>query len=104
MQQVRAVLDDYTKGDSQFWRAVYFHWNRHNTAEVAQIVTRIDQGLITNISDVLSELNLIEKSNDIGSLAKRISFMAKTSVSTDDEHHEGMGMATLTSGISGYLM
>ncbi|MCL9685527.1 DUF5617 domain-containing protein [Legionella maioricensis] len=105
MQKARTILDDYTKGDSRFWRTVYFHWNRHNTAEVAQIVTRIDQGLITNINDVLSELNLIEKSNDIGSLAKRISFMAKTSlVPIDDEHAEGMEMSTLTSGICGYLM
>ncbi|CEG55987.1 DUF5617 domain-containing protein [Legionella fallonii] len=105
MQQVRAILDDYTKGDSAFWRAIFFHWNRHHTEEVAQIVTRIDEGLITNISDVLSELNLIDKSNDIGSLAKRISFMTKTSLAPrDDEHYEGMEMTTLTSNISGYLM
>ncbi|WP_197541202.1 GNAT family N-acetyltransferase [Legionella fallonii] len=65
----------------------------------------IDEGLITNISDVLSELNLIDKSNDIDSLAKRISFMTKTSlVPRDDEHYEGMEMTTLTSNVSGYLM
>ncbi len=105
MQLVRAILDDYTKGDSAFWRAIFFHWNRHHTQEVAKIVTLIDEGLITSISDVLNELHLIDKSNDIGSLAKRISFLTKTSLAPiDDEHYEGMEMAALTSNVSGYLM
>lgn len=105
MQKVRAVLNDYTKGDSEFWRTVYFHWNRHHTAEVAQIVTLIDQGLITSISDVLAELNLINKSNDIGSLAKRISFMENASLTPrNNEQREDIETATLTASISGYLM
>jgi hypothetical protein len=81
--QARTLLNDYTKGDSAFWRFICLHWNRHHTAEVARWVTYMDKGLLTNIQDVLGELERLEKVNETGCLAKRTSFLASQSFLAD---------------------
>ena len=80
LQQARALLDDYTKGDSWLWRMLYLHWARHHVEEVVRLVMRIDHGLITNAKDLLGELDLIEPVNQVGSLNRRISFLNSKSL------------------------
>jgi len=78
--QARALLDDYTKGDSWYWRVFFLHWARHHTDEVARLVMRIDNGLINNTQDLLGELALIEPRNEVRSLGRRISFLTSKSL------------------------
>jgi len=75
LQQARALLDDYTKGDSKFWRFLFLHWARHHIEDIVRLVMRIDNGLITDAQDLLGELALIEPVNKVGSLSRRISFL-----------------------------
>lgn len=98
LQQARSILDDYTKGDSPFWRFLFLHWARQNTDEVAKLVKHIDMGLITNITDLLHELDNINKLNPVGSLAKRISFLTTKSAPLKNKGPtEDFEMATITS-------
>ena len=76
MQGVRAILDDYTKGGSAFWRFVYGHWNRHHADEVTRLVHYIDKGLITESEDLEYELEQIPLGNAAGSLARRFCFLS----------------------------
>lgn len=92
LMQARTILDDYTKGDSATRRFFYGHWNRHHAKEVAKIVQSIDKRRITNVQDVLSELELIDVLNPAGSLTKRVAFLFKTSlVSARGERIEATG-------------
>jgi len=75
LQQARKILNDYTKGDSAFWRFIYGHWERHHIEVVARLVRQIDDGLITNMEDLSYELGQIKLINEVGSLARRFSFL-----------------------------
>ena len=76
VQGVRAILDDYTKGGSAFWRFVYGHWNRHHADEVTRLMHYIDKGLITEGEDLDYELEQIPLSKAAGSLARRFCFLS----------------------------
>lgn len=92
LMQARFILDDYTKGDSAVRRFFYGHWNRHHAKEVAHIVKAIDAGRITDIKDVLSELELIEVLNPTGSLTRRVAFLFKVSFErAREERVEALG-------------
>ena len=56
---------------------------------MAQIIVRIDLGLISNVSDVLSELQLIELKNETGTLAKIINFLTQLALRDDLEAGQG---------------
>ena len=85
MHQARAILDDYTQANSPLWRFFYGYWNRHHIAEIVNLVRHIDRGLITNITDLLGELELIDKSNELGALAKSIHFLTTKSLHTPQD-------------------
>jgi len=85
LQQARALLDDYTKGDSKFWRLFFLHWARHHTEDIVRLVMRIDCGVIIDVQDLLGELALIEPVNQVGSLSRRISFLNSKSLQATAE-------------------
>lgn len=76
--KARAILDDYTKGDSAICRFFTGHWNRHHVAEVQALVLRIDgkgSDPITTVEKLLEELDKIELANPDGSLARRTGYI-----------------------------
>lgn len=75
LMQSRLILDNYTLGNSALRRFFYGHWNRHHIQAVSKIVDDIDRGYLTNISDVLNELERIKAFNTQGSLRRRIAFL-----------------------------
>ncbi|WP_133126845.1 DUF5617 domain-containing protein [Legionella nagasakiensis] len=75
LQSARALLDDYTKGNSWWLRFFTGHWNRHHVQEVAQIVKKIDEGRIKDNDTLVSELDKIHLVNLNGSLARRTLFI-----------------------------
>ncbi len=77
LQKGRALLNDYTKGNSVFYRVATGHWNRHHVDNVAQIVALIDKGVIKQVSDLQESLEEIPLRNDNGSLARRLHFIAQ---------------------------
>ncbi|WP_133129531.1 DUF5617 domain-containing protein [Legionella yabuuchiae] len=103
MKQARKMLDDYTKGDSPFWRFLTFHWVREHVAEVAKIVRAMDDGIITNMDDLMGELEAINLDNEIGSLAQRIAFLYKLSQEqtpvSQAEAQDTAGVQTLTHSV-----
>lgn len=75
IQQIRAILDDYTKGDSFIKRLFTFHANRHHCDQVADIVRKIDKGELQSPYITYVELNDIPNRNPKGSLQRRINFI-----------------------------
>lgn len=71
----RNLLNDYTKNNSGLSRAFTFHWFRHHTNEVNQIVEKIDSGVISSIDQLIGELKEIKLANAKGSLSRRIDFI-----------------------------
>lgn len=80
MQKARNLLDDYTKEDSEFWRFICGHWNRNHIKEVSEMVKLIDNGHITNVTDLLHEFGKMEIKNESGSLGRRLGFLYKSSL------------------------
>jgi len=73
----RELLNDYTKSNSTCLRFFYGHWNRHHVKEVALIVKKIDEKILTSTEQVMSELLKITLVNPRGSLARRIQFLSQ---------------------------
>lgn len=88
MQQARQLLVDYTKGDSLFWLFLFGHWQRNHVYEVADIVERIDKGLITEPIDLFHTLETINLTNESGSLGRRISYILKLLAEPKLEQHQ----------------
>jgi ankyrin repeat protein len=74
--QARDLLNDYTKHNSAVSRFFHGHWNRNHVKEVSVIVNNIDSKKILNVEDLMSELNKIKLKNTLGSLARRMAFIA----------------------------
>ncbi|KTD48515.1 leucine-rich repeat-containing protein [Legionella rubrilucens] len=68
----RNLLNDYTKSNSGLGRAFTFHWARHHTAEINQVVEDIDNGVIQDMDSLINRLKSIELVNPKGSLSRRI--------------------------------
>lgn len=81
----RAVLNDYTKNNSALRRFFTGHWNRHHVAEVNALVVQMDQGKINTAADLLQKLKEIHLVNPNGSLARRISLIARRNPASDNE-------------------
>ena len=75
LQKARALLNDYTKGNSGLVRFFHGHWDRHYTKEIGDIVNQIDSGLITSLLQLKTTLALIQPENLQGSAARRIGFI-----------------------------
>jgi hypothetical protein len=75
VQRARAVLDDYTKGDSAVRRFFSGHWNRHHVKDVAAIVRDIDRETLNSRESILKRLRDIQLVNKEGSLATRLRFL-----------------------------
>ncbi|AHE67749.1 DUF5617 domain-containing protein [Legionella oakridgensis] len=86
LQSARALLNDYTKGNSWWLRFFTGHWNRHHIQEVAQIVKKMDDGIIKDKHSLLTELNKIHLVNINGSLARRIQFIERKFAEEDVAH------------------
>ena len=69
-----SLLEDYSKGDSWFLRAVTFHWSRHHVDKVVDIVGKIKDDKFSSPADLIKKLDSIEIKNPAGSLSRRISF------------------------------
>ncbi|WP_165483399.1 DUF5617 domain-containing protein, partial [Legionella jamestowniensis] len=82
------ILKDYTKDDSPFWRFLYGHWNRHFSAEITNLVKKIEYGNITSLPQLLFELEQIPLQNFAGSLSRRLAFLSyapKETISFSDD-------------------
>ncbi|KTD07784.1 DUF5617 domain-containing protein [Legionella jamestowniensis] len=94
LAKIRALLDDYTKGDSATARFFHFHWNRHHTKRLAEIVKAIDAGNVT-LQEVVEQLKEIEPENKTGSFARRRQYILdKLNVEesdTPEQHQELRG-------------
>ncbi|KTC98250.1 DUF5617 domain-containing protein [Legionella erythra] len=75
LSAARNLLNDYTKNNSAGGRAFTFHWFRHHTDEVNQIVEKIDKGKIMSVDELIKELREIKLTNSKGSLSRRIDFI-----------------------------
>ncbi|HHT0594311.1 TPA: DUF5617 domain-containing protein [Legionella anisa] len=75
LQKAYDLLQDY----STPWRYARFHWNRHHTDDVNQVLKDIKNGEINNIDALLGRLNELQQTlpNQTGSLARRIEFIKK---------------------------
>ena len=82
MQQARILLDDYTQGDSAFFRVIKGRWNRPCADEIAKIVQCIDHDLITSTIDLSAELEQLPVQNYGESLSSRISFISQIATKT----------------------
>ena len=82
MQQARILLDDYTQGDSVFFRVIKGRWNSPCADEVAKIVQCIDHDLISSTIDLSAELEQIPVQNYGESLSSRISFISQIATKT----------------------
>ncbi|KTD42139.1 DUF5617 domain-containing protein [Legionella parisiensis] len=73
--QAADLLRDY----STPWRYARFHWNRHHTEDVNQIIKEIDNGTISDIDGLVDRLNKLQDKlpNQTGSLSRRIEFIKK---------------------------
>lgn len=77
MEQARILLNDYSKGGSAFKRFISVHWNRNHSEEVVKLEFLIDNGIITNLDDLLAEIEAINLKNPAGCLGKRSMFLIK---------------------------
>ncbi len=73
--KVRALLNDYTKGDSLIGRFFTGHWSRHHTQTIAQLVKEIDENPSISLKEVMDKLHAIRLVNQQGSLAKRVQYI-----------------------------
>ncbi|MGM9452082.1 DUF5617 domain-containing protein [Legionella bozemanae] len=73
--QAADLLRDY----STPWRYARFHWNRHHTDKVNEILKDIDDKKIASIDDLVTQLSELQETlpNQTGSLARRIEFIKK---------------------------
>ncbi|QRN04563.1 hypothetical protein GH742_12155 [Legionella sp. MW5194] len=78
----RNLLNDYTKSNSGLGRAFTFHWARHHTAEINQVVEDIDKGAIKDMDSLIDRLKSIELVNPKGSLSRRIDLIVCRHVDT----------------------
>ena len=99
MDQMKKILNDYTKDNSWFKRVTSGHWNRHHIKEVNDIVVDMTKGKLTKPSEVMAALEKIENNqskqvNPTGDFKKSISFMKeqlKTAQAEPEEpsHQQG---------------
>lgn len=80
LAKARALLNNYTHGNSAVNRFFHGHWNRHYLVEVAQIIAQIDSGELNSKQSLLAALNNVEKKfpgnfNKSGSFARRREFI-----------------------------
>ncbi|OCH97476.1 hypothetical protein A8135_03095 [Legionella jamestowniensis] len=88
LMKAYCILKDYTKDDSPFWRFLYGHWNRHFSAEITNLVKKIEYGNITSLPQLLFELEQIPLQNFAGSLSRRLAFLSyapKETISFSDD-------------------
>ncbi len=83
LQSARALLDDYTKGNSAISRFFHGRWNLHHIEEVNQIVEDIDGQKIKDMDALVVRLHGIRLVNPVGSLSRRILFIEKEFASVD---------------------
>jgi hypothetical protein len=77
MQKAQLLLNDYTQGNSWFWRTIYGYWNRHHLPVVSKLFYEISKGHIQFIEDILHQLSLLEMQNEAGALAKSTALLYK---------------------------
>lgn len=81
----RALLDDYTKGNSALSRFFHGHWNRHHVAEVHALVQKIDNNEIKNVRELVNQLYQIPLVNKQGSLARRMNYIERREIQEINE-------------------
>ena len=87
VQQIRKLLNDYTKDNSWFKRVISGHWNRHHVKEVANIVKDIDSGKLKSAKEITAQLDKVggsgKKVNPTGSFRKRLDFIKEKTRSAE---------------------
>lgn len=88
LQKAYKLLQDY----STPWRYARFHWNRHHTDDVRQILKEFDDGAFDCIGALLVRLRELQETlpNQTGSLARRIEFIKKEFAHNEIEIQEQM--------------
>ncbi len=76
--QAKALLNDYTKGNSRMARFFHGNWNRHHISAVTAIIRRLDSNNSDGIKtkkELLDALKRIKLTNKLGTLAGIIDFV-----------------------------
>ncbi len=76
--KAKALLLDYTKNNSRFFRVLTLHWNRHHIEDVANILAPSDTATADEdkVKKLLDGLNKIKLKNTAGKLGECINYIA----------------------------
>jgi RavJ, Peptidase domain/Domain of unknown function (DUF5617) len=92
LEQMKKILNDYTKGNSRLKRFFTGHWNRHHVKAVNSLVKDIDAGRVKSAKELITKMEEIAPKNkpaNESSFKRRLDFMKKQVEQPREER--GMG-------------